>query len=172
MKKEDCDICLDLRIVTWICMYHIQFLFLLCRSKLQSWSNLKVGTSFWQWATKPAHGHTDSLELATTTLKGQDQTRPVQFLVWNGSGSGQKLKHRKLCLNIRKTFILLQVWPNTGICYPWRMWSLPPWKYPKAIWTQSSVTCSRWSCLSKKAGPDNFQRSFPTSASLWFCEEG
>lgn len=34
----------------------------------------------------------------------------------------------------------------------------------------SRASCSRWSCSVKRAGPDDLQRSFPTSSSLWLCD--
>ena len=109
MKKEDNDLSLDLFLFTWICTHNIQFL--LCSSSWQSWSNWKAGASFLPWATKSAQGHADSLELATSQLKGQDQTRPGQLLVWKRRGNGHKLKHRRLCLNIRKHFFWTR-WPT------------------------------------------------------------
>lgn len=40
---------------------------------------------------------------------------------------------------------------------------LDPWRYSKAVWTQSWATGSRWPCLRRGVGPDDLQRSFPTS---------
>jgi len=57
-----------------------------------------------------------------------------------------KLNHRKFCLNIRKT--LLQEWQSTGK-------GCPPWRYSKAAQVWTWATCSRCSCLSRKAGLDH-----------------
>lgn len=45
------------------------------------------------------------LELATSQLKGTDQSRPRQLLMWMERSNGDKLKHRRPCLNIRKHFV-------------------------------------------------------------------
>jgi len=50
-------------------------------------------------------------------------------------GNGQKLKHRRLCLKHRETLPSLWGWPSSDKCCPERLWSLPPWRYSKAIWT-------------------------------------
>ena len=42
--------------------------------------------------------------------------------------------------------------------------------YPKAIWTWSWATMSKWLCLSRGVGSDDLQRSLPTSTILWCCE--
>lgn len=47
--------------------------------------------------------------------------------------------------------------------------SFHPWRYSNAIWTWSWASCSRWLCLSRRAGPDVLQRSLPTSSILGFC---
>ena len=52
---------------------------------------------------------------------------------------------------------------------PARLWSFPPWRYSKATWTWSWATIYTWPCLNTGVGPDDLQRSFPTSTSLWFC---
>lgn len=44
---------------------------------------------------------------------------------------------------------LLCRWLRTGIGCSESLWSLPPWRNSKAIWTQSWATCSRCHCLSR-----------------------
>ena len=62
---------------------------------------------------------------------------------------------------------LLWGWPNTGTGYPQRLWSLHPWRYLQAVWTRSWAAGCRWPCLSRGGGPDNLQRSLPTTTILW-----
>lgn len=57
--------------------------------------------------------------------------------------NGFKLKHKKLHLNIRKHF-------TVSVTKHWNtLWSLPPWRVSKAIWTLSWPADSRWPCLSR-----------------------
>ena len=78
-------------------------------------------------------------------------------------GNGHKLKHRRFPLNIRKHSFhcegdqaLAQVAQgDCGVLHPWR--------YSKAIWTWSWAIDSRLLCLSRGDGPDDLQRSLPTS---------
>lgn len=64
---------------------------------------------------------------------------------------------------------LLCEWHSTGTVCPEWLWSLPPWRSSKATWTWSWATCSRCPFLSRKVGPDDFQKSLPTSTFLQFC---
>ncbi|KAK4816307.1 LOW QUALITY PROTEIN: hypothetical protein QYF61_014605 [Mycteria americana] len=61
-------------------------------------------------------------------------------------GNGHNLKHRRFHL---KHFFTMRVTEPWHRC-PDRLWSLPPWKSSKAIWTWSWATRSRWPCLSRR----------------------
>lgn len=53
---------------------------------------------------------------------------------------------------------------------PGRLWSLPPWRYSKAILTWAGAVSSRWPCLSIGLNQMVLQRSLPNSTILWFCD--
>lgn len=59
-------------------------------------------------------------------------------------------------------------WLSTGTRCPEQLWNLPPLRYSKAVWTWSWATGSRCLSLSGGVGPDELQRSLPTSTSPWF----
>lgn len=82
-------------------------------------------------------------------------------------GNKHKAEH-KFPLNIRKHFLTGSMTVNCHRLCSWIMWSLCSWRYLNATWTWSWVTSSRWSCLSRKLGPDDLQKSIPTSTILWF----
>jgi len=80
-------------------------------------------------------------------------------------GCGHKLKHRRLPVNIRKCFFTVRVAEHRHRL-PREVVDPHPLRYSKAIWTQFRATYSKWLCWPRGVGPDDLQRSFPTSASL------
>lgn len=81
------------------------------------------------------------------------------------SANGNKKKHKKFHMNIRKHFFTV----STGTGCSGRFQSLHSWRYWQAIWTWSWTTCFRWPCLSKGFGPGDLQAPLPTSTLLWLC---
>lgn len=63
---------------------------------------------------------------------------------------------------------LLWGWQITEGGCPERLWSLLPWRYSKAVQTQSWVMCLTWSCLSREFRLDDIKKFLPTSTILWF----
>lgn len=59
---------------------------------------------------------------------------------------------------------------GSGRGCPERLWSLLPWRYPKALWTQCWIMCSTGLCSSRKVGPDDLQWFLPASLILWFYD--
>lgn len=62
-----------------------------------------------------------------------------------------------------------QWWNKIEHCkgFPKRLWSFPPWRYLKAVWTQSWATGSRWPCLNRAVGQGDLRRSLLPSTTLW-----
>jgi len=60
----------------------------------------------------------------------------------------------------------LSRWLSTGTGCPGRWWSLHPWRYSQAVWTQS------WAnpLMSSSVGLHTYERSPPTSNILWFWD--
>ena len=51
-----------------------------------------------------------------------------------------------------------------------RLWSVHPWRYSKAVWTQFWATGSRVALLEQGVLDQmTLQKSLPTSTILWFC---
>lgn len=61
------------------------------------------------------------------------------------------------------------LWRPSTDC-PGKLLSLCLWRYSRVICTQSQAACSRWLCLRKGFGPNDFQRSLPSSTILQFCD--
>lgn len=80
-------------------------------------------------------------------------------------GNGHKLKAGG-SVSTEKHFFTVRM-TDTG--YPGRLWS--PWRCSEAIWDKVWAICSQWPCFSREVGQDNPQRSLPTSAIVWFCED-
>jgi len=82
-------------------------------------------------------------------------------------GSEHKLKHRRFSLKIREHFFTVKVtdqWhrlPNMVV-------DLPPWRYPKAIWTWSWVTSFMRPCLSRVDGNLGVPSNLNHYVILWF----
>lgn len=84
-------------------------------------------------------------------------------------GNRHKLKHRKLCLNIRKHFVTVRVTEH---------WD----RLPRDVESLSLEIFSSYldlvvdnlllvTVLEQGAGPNDFQRSLPNSTILGFCEK-
>ena len=148
-----------------------------CSSKA-SWRGLVPGerlvkplinTGFWSWWAF----YTQELELGLFSLNNKEsvkkggckEVRLFSVVPHRTRGNRHKLKHRRFPLNLREHFFTR----STSTGFPERLWSLHPWRYSKPVWTWSWTTGSRWPCLIKGVGPDDLQRSLPTSVSLWFC---
>ncbi|KAK4827403.1 hypothetical protein QYF61_017808 [Mycteria americana] len=76
----------------------------------------------------------------------------------NGN-TGGSLEHQE-------TLFFTVVVTSTGTGCPERLWSLPCWRYSKAVKTQSWATGSRCPCLSRGFGQSDLQISLPTSIIL------
>lgn len=81
--------------------------------------------------------------------------------------SGHKLKHRRFCLNTRKTFFTVQVAKH------WHR-SLREDVEPYLELFRSHLSVAKGSLpqvalLEQGVGPGGFQRFLPTSAGLWIC---
>lgn len=63
----------------------------------------------------------------------------------NMLGHGQKLMHREFHLQMRMSFSTVQ-WLGTGTDCPEKLWSVPHWRYPRSVWTQS---CAMWSRMTR-----------------------
>lgn len=67
-------------------------------------------------------------------------------------GKGQKLKCRRLHLNIRKHFFCAVRVAEHWYELPERLWSLHLWRYSRAVLSRPWEIGSRWPCLSMGAG--------------------
>ena len=119
------------------------------------------------WSREGSGGSYQCLEIP----EGRDAEDRARLFSVVPSGrtesDGHKMKHGRVPLNIRKHFFHWG-WRSIGTGCPETLWSLHPWRYSKAVWTWSWVTGCRWSCLSSGVGPDDLQKSLPTSSILWF----
>lgn len=79
-------------------------------------------------------------------------------------GSVHKLKHRKVCVNIRKSFFYWG-WPSTGTGCSGR-WNLYPWRYSEAICTVMGNLLIVGPTWAGEIGPVDLQRSLTTSTIL------
>ena len=77
---------------------------------------------------------------------------------WNTGGSSWTSGKS---FGIRKKFFTVRVTKH-WYRLPREVWSLPPWRYSKAIWAAGS----RCLCWSRGVGPENLQRSLLTSIIL------
>lgn len=92
----------------------------------------------------------------------------LQWCPVRGCEAIDSLKYGKFHLNIRKHHSL---WKNSWGQGGWALAQLAPGgcgHVPKPIRTLLWAAWSRWPCLSRVAGPDNLQKSLPTSAILWY----
>ena len=106
----------------------------------------------WNWITE---GRVQRRWSRLFSVVPSDRTRGMGKN-WNTGGSAWPSGN---------TFSLLG-WPSTGTDCSERLWSLPSWRYSKAIWTWSWATGFRCPYLSRRVGPRDLQSSLPTSTTL------
>ena len=75
-------------------------------------------------------------------------------------GDGHKLKHKRFPLNMRNHFSPVRVTEH------WHRLSREVVESPFVEIFKSCLDGSTWPCLSRGVGPDDFQRSLPTSSIL------
>ena len=87
-------------------------------------------------------------------------------------GNGHKLKHRKVCLNMRKNFFPLRVTEHWNrlrrevVESP----SLEIFKTCLDKQPAAGAACCRWPCFGRRVGLDDPQRSLSSPTILWFCD--